>query len=132
MKLESKLPADLEGLVSTVIGAAIEVHRQLGPGFLESIYEQALCLELDERQIEFERQKEVIVPYKGKPLGGQRLDLLVESRLIVELKAVEAVLPVHHAQIISYLRAFRLPVGLLLNFNVKQMRSGIKRFVQST
>jgi GxxExxY protein len=131
MKRATELPSGLEQLVSEVIGAAIEVHRQLGPGFLESIYEQALCIELDERRIRFERQKEIVVPYKGQSLGGQRLDLLVEHRLVLELKAVEQLAPIHQAQLLSYLKALRLPAGLLLNFNVRQMRDGIKRLVLS-
>lgn len=130
MRVESDLPADLEELISVVIGSAIEVHRQLGPGFVESIYEQALCYELVERQIPFERQKEVEIPYKRVVLSGQRLDLLVDGRLILELKAVEQILPIHEAQIMSYLKALNLRAGLILNFNVKQMRLGIKRLVK--
>ena len=124
------MPADLEELISSVIGAAIEVHRHLGPGFLESIYEQALCFELIERDISFERQKEIAVPYKGNRLTGQRLDLLVGARLVVELKAVEQILPIHEAQTLSYLKALGLRAGLLLNFNVKQLKYGIKRLVK--
>lgn len=131
MRIESGLPPDLEHLVSAVIGAAIEVHRQLGPGFLESLYEQALCIELEARTIGFERQKQILVPYKGHSLTGQRLDLLVGGRLITELKAVEQILPIHQAQLMSYMKALDLPVGLLLNFNVRQMKDGVKRLVRS-
>ena len=130
MRIESDLPTELEVLMSVVIGAAIEVHRHLGPGFVESIYEQALCYELMERKVPFERQKEIAVPYKRAVLTGQRLDLLVDARLILELKAVAQILPIHEAQIMSYLKALNLRAGLILNFNVKQMRLGIKRLVK--
>jgi GxxExxY protein len=97
--------SELNQLSQRVIGAAIEVHRELGPGFLESVYEQALCQELTTRGINFERQAVVVVSYKGVPVGEARLDLLVEKRLVVELKAVEELIPIHVAQVISYLRA---------------------------
>lgn len=130
MRLESDLPAELEELVSRVIGAAIEVHRHLGPGFVESIYEQALCYELMERQIPFERQKEIAIQYKRAILVGQRIDLLVDERLILELKAVDQIQPIHQAQLLSYLKALNLRAGLILNFNVRQMRLGVRRLVQ--
>jgi len=129
MKLDSNLPDDLEMLVRNVIGAAIEVHRHLGPGFLENIYEQALCYELSTRGITFERQKEIVVPYKNIAISGQRLDIVVEGQVIVELKTVEQLLPLHEAQILSYLKSTGMKVGLLMNFNVKQLKTGIKRMV---
>jgi len=129
MKLESNLPNELETLVRNVIGAAIEVHRHLGPGFLENIYEQALCYELSTRGITFERQKEIVVPYKNISIFGQRLDIVVEGQVIVELKTVEQLLPLHEAQILSYLKSTGMKVGLLMNFNVKQLKTGIKRMV---
>ncbi len=129
MKLDSNLPDDLETLVRNVIGAAIEVHRHLGPGFLENIYEQALCYELSTRGITFERQKEIVVPYKNIAISGQRLDIVVEGQVIVELKTVEQLLPLHEAQILSYLKSTGMKVGLLMNFNVKQLKTGIKRMV---
>ena len=129
MKLESNLPNELETLVRNVIGAAIEVHRHLGPGFLENIYEQALCYELSTRGITFERQKEIVVPYKNISISGQRLDIVVEGQVIVELKTVEQLLPLHEAQILSYLKSTGMKVGLLMNFNVKQLKTGIKRMV---
>jgi GxxExxY protein len=116
-------------LAHAVIGAAIEVHRHLGPGFLESVYEEALGLELAEAGIPFERQKEIGVAYKGRIIGKHRLDLLVDGMLIVELKTVEALADVHQAQIISYLKATRQPLGLLINFNVPVLKSGIRRVV---
>ena len=119
----------VDDLARAVIGAAIEVHRQLGPGFLESIYEEALCVELENRQIPFERQKEISVLYKGRQIGVQRIDLLVGQTLIVELKTVEALAEIHKAQVISYLKATRLSLGLLINFNVPILKDGIERIV---
>ncbi|MBC8161540.1 MAG: GxxExxY protein [Roseiflexaceae bacterium] len=129
MQLESTLPLELEILIQKVIGASIEVHRHLGPGFLETIYEQALCFELEQRGIAYVRQKEIAIPYKTTKLTGQRFDLFIEGVLIIELKAVEMLLPIHEAQIMSYLKALHLRAGLLMNFNVKMLKSGIKRIV---
>jgi len=116
-------------LAHAVIGAAIEVHRLLGPGFLESVYEEALCVELAAREITFERQKEINVIYKGHQIGRQRIDLLVGQALIVELKTVEELAEIHKAQVISYLKATGVPLGLLINFNVPVLKSGIQRIV---
>lgn len=116
-------------LTEAVIGAAIEVHRELGPGFLESIYEEALCLELTERGIAYERQAPISVMYKGTPIGQGYMDILVEKRLVVELKAVDQLVPVYKAQVISYLKATGLWVGLLINFNIPMLKDGIKRIV---
>ena len=116
-------------LAHAVIGAAIEVHRQLGPGFLESVYEEALCIELEHRQIPFERQKEISVLYKNHRIGQQRIHLLVGESLIVELKTIEALAEIHKAQVISYLKATHLVLGLLINFNVPILRDGIQRIV---
>ncbi len=124
--------AELDALVSRVIGAAIEVHRVLGPGFLESVYEAALCAELDERSIAYTRQAVVEVSYKGRPVGDSRLDLLIERRLVVELKAVDALAPIHIAQALSYLRATDFHLALLINFNVARLRDGgIRRVIRS-
>jgi GxxExxY protein len=122
---------ELDGLAKSVIDAAIEVHRQLGPGFLESVYEEALAVELTVREILFERQKSVAVSYKGRVVGDGRIDLLVGGELLVELKAAEALAPIHKAQVISYLKATGLQLGLLINFNVPVLRSGIQRVVLS-
>jgi GxxExxY protein len=119
--------AEANRLSHTVIGAAIEVHRFLGPGFLEAIYEEALCMELEERGIPFARQVTVSVSYKGRVIGEGRLDLLVGKLLIVELKPVEALAPMHSAQLISYLKATGYELGLLINFNIPILRDGIKR-----
>lgn len=118
-----------DALASAAIGAAIEVHRILGPGYLESVYEEALAVELSLRNVPFERQKPVGVDYKGHAVGEGRLDLLIDQRLVVELKAVDAFAPIHSAQVISYLKALHLPLGLLINFNVPLLKSGIKRIV---
>lgn len=129
MRIESPLPEDLEDLIRRVIGAAIEVHRHLGPGFLESICEQALCHELELRSVAFERQKEIVVSYKALEMRGQRLDLLVAGKLIVELKSVEQLAPIHTAQVLSYLKSTKLNAGLLINFNVWQLKDGLRRVV---
>jgi GxxExxY protein len=112
-----------------VIGAAIEVHRCLGPGYMESIYEQALCVEFDLRGISYERQKVVYVDYKGHRIGESRLDIIVAGALVVELKSVSELAPVHTAQVISYLKATSNKLGLLINFNVPVLKDGIKRVV---
>ena len=122
-------PRELDAIANGVIGSALEVHRHLGPGFLESVYEDAVAAELNLRGIEFERQKSIPVFYKGCPVGEHRVDLLVGNNLIVELKAVEKFLPIHKAQLISYLRAAGLPLGLLINFNEKWLKNGIQRIV---
>jgi GxxExxY protein len=111
-----------------VLGGAIEVHRHLGPGLLESIYEKALCHELLLRDLRVDRQVRVSVLYKGVNLGTKvRIDLIVEHSVVVEIKACEKLTPVHHAQLLTYLKITACPVGLLLNFNVQLLRLGIKR-----
>ncbi len=113
-----------------VIGAAIEVHQILGPGLLESAYEECLCHELTLRQVPFERQRQLPVTYKGLQLDcGYRLDLLVAQRVVIEVKAVEHLLPIHEAQLLTYLRLGRWQVGLLMNFNVPVLKQGIHRRV---
>jgi GxxExxY protein len=119
----------VDQLAQRVIGAALEVHRTLGPGYVESMYEEALCIELTRRDVPFARQPLVEVSYKGNPIGDLRLDLLVDGELVVELKAVEMLLPVHSAQVISYLKATGHQLGLLINFNVPWLREGVKRLV---
>jgi GxxExxY protein len=105
-----------EELSKKIIGAAIEVHRELGPGFLENIYEEALKLELSEHRLHYDNQKEIKIMYLGVEIGTHRLDLLVENKIIVELKAVKEFADIHFAQLRSYLKATGLKVGLLLNF----------------
>ena len=114
----------------TIIGAAIEVHRHLGPGLLESAYEECLCEELTLRKISFKRQLALPVIYKNKKLDiGYRIDLLVNDEVVVELKTVEAILPIHEAQTLTYMRLSGKQVGLILNFNVTVLKNGIKRLV---
>jgi GxxExxY protein len=121
---------DANEITEKVIGAAIEVHRALGPGLLESAYEACLAYELSRRGLKFERQKDMPVVYHGVSLDcGYRLDLLVEDTVLVELKAVEKLEPIHEAQPISYLRLSGKKVGLLINFNVKVLKNGIRRLV---
>jgi GxxExxY protein len=121
----------LDRLARTVIGAAIEVHRHLGPGYLEGVYEEALVVELGLRGVPFERQKPIAVTYKGHNVGEGRVDLLVGDELLVELKAVEALAPIHKAQLLSYLKATGCHLGLLINFNVPVLRAGVQRVVLS-
>ena len=130
--IETREPeAATDELAHAVIGAAIEVHRHLGPGFLEDVYEEALCVELRLRQIAFERQKPVKVEYKGEYVGEGRLDLLVGDRLVVELKEVKAVAPIDHARVISCLKATGRHLALLVNFHVPVLKDGIQRIVRS-
>jgi GxxExxY protein len=111
-----------------IIGAAIEVHRWLGPGLLESVYEAALCKELSLRNVQFRRQQRIPVVYKGEMLQCDlKLDLLIEGRVIVEIKAVEKILPIDKSQLLSYLRLKDARVGLLINFDVEVLREGIRR-----
>lgn len=119
--------SSLNQLTHRVIGAAIEVHRELGPGYLEAMYEEALCLEFNELKIAYTRQKPIHVSYKGTPIGQGYIDILVENVVIVELKAVEKLIPVYKAQVISYLKATGLSLGLLINFNVPVLKDGIER-----
>lgn len=116
-----------DSVTEAIIGAAIEVHRHLGPGLLESVYEEALCHELSLREIRFERQKEVDVAYKDIVIKNQRLDLLVAGQVIVELKSTEADHPIYKAQLMSYLKSTGLKRGLMLNFGKKTMLEGITR-----
>ena len=117
-------------LTGAIIGAAIEVHRALGPGLLESAYEECLCHELDLRNIPFERQRPLHIRYKAVRLEcGYRLDLLVDQLVVVEIKAVESLLPIHSAQLLSYLRMGGWKVGLLINFHEVVLKDGIRRKV---
>jgi GxxExxY protein len=119
-----------EQISNQIIGCAIEVHRALGPGLLESAYEQCLAHELARNDIEFQRQAPMPVTYKGLKLDcGYRLDLIVADSVIVELKSVEKLLPVHEAQILTYLKLSGMHLGLLINFNESLLKNGIKRFI---
>jgi GxxExxY protein len=117
-------------LTDRIIGAAIEVHRNLGPGLLESAYELCLCYELNEAGLQFERQVELPIVYKGIRLDcGYRMDLVVEDTVVVELKSIEELLPIHSAQLLTYLKSSGRQVGLLINFNVTVLKYGLKRMV---
>lgn len=129
MGWQGELDEATEKLATQVIGAAIEVHRVLGPGYLEPVYEEALCKELSLRNIPWERQKVVEVLYKGDVVGVGRIDLLVGGRIVVELKSVDALLSVHAAQVNSYLKTTGYPLGILMNFNVLRLKDGLRRVV---
>jgi GxxExxY protein len=124
--------AELNRLTEKIIGAAIEVHRHLGPGLLESAYETCLVYELELLGLAVERQKALPLVYKDIRLDqGYRLDLLVAQQVVVELKVVEQLTPVHEAQVLSYLRFSGCQVGLLINFNVKLLKDGLRRFIMN-
>ena len=115
-------------LTDAIIGAAITVHRELGPGLLESVYEKCLAMELTKSGLQIAAQKEIPLTYKGLALeSGFRADLIIENKVLVELKSVEQILPVHTAQVLTYLKLSNLRTGLLINFNVPLLKNGIKR-----
>ena len=119
-------------ITSKVIGAGIEVHKVLGPGLLESAYEECLCYELSQIGLSFERQVDLPVIYKGVHLDcGYRMDLVVENSVIVEIKAVEQIIKIHEAQLLSYLKLYGKTVGLLLNFHSPILKNGLKRIVNN-
>ena len=119
-----------EHLTEVIIGAAIDVHRELGPGLLESAYEECLCHEVHLRGLKFQREVDLPVIYKGLKLDcGYRLDVVVEEQVVLELKSIEQILPIHHAQLLTYLRLSGKRIGLLMNFNVAVLKNGIVRRV---
>ncbi len=120
---------DVNSITEQIIGCSIEVHKQLGPGLLESIYEEALCCEFELQKLSYQRQFCIPIIYKGKKLSDFRLDLIVEDKIIVELKAVNKIEPVFEAQLLSYLKMADKKIGLLINFNVPVLKNGIKRFI---
>lgn len=124
---------ELNKITEGIIGAAIEIHRHLGPGLLESAYQAALAYELGQRGYKVEQQKPLPMMYKEIKLDtGYRLDFLVNDKVIVEIKSSDAIAPIHDAQILSYLKLSGCKVGLLINFNVKLVKNGIKRFVNGS
>ncbi len=126
------LRTTINSITETTIGCGIAVHRALGPGLLESAYEECLCYELSLSGLAFQRQVQLPISYKGVKLDcGYRLDIVVEDLVVVELKAVERISPIHEAQILSYLKLFDKRVGLLMNFNVAVLKNGIKRIANS-
>jgi GxxExxY protein len=121
-------PSTFSDVTRQIIGAAIEVHRALGPGLLESVYQPCLQFELTSRKIRFVVERSIPIVYKGMPLGvNYRVDLIVEDLVVVEVKSVVAVAPVHEAQLLTYLRLTRCPAGLLINFNVPRLVDGVHR-----
>jgi GxxExxY protein len=129
MRATSPLSAEAERAMTLVIDRAIAVHRELGPGFLESIYKKAMCIALSKADVRYECEKAVHVMYDGVPITGQRIDLIVEGVIVVELKSVSHLDGIHEAQLISYLRTTGLRGGLLINFRVPLLYRGIKRVV---
>ncbi len=122
------IPEKLNQITEQVIGAAIEVHKYLGPGLLESAYQKALAYEFDLIKLDYILEKEISVIYKGKNIGKCfRLDFVVSDKVVVELKSVENIIPIHKAQLISYLKLSKLRLGLLINFNVNILKDGVKR-----
>ena len=121
---------EFESLSKDVLGAAIEVHKHLGPGLLESVYEECLSYELTQRGYKIEREKPIPVVYKEIKLEcGYRIDILVEDKIVLELKSVDCFNPVHEAQILTYMKFAQKKIGLLINFNVTLLKNGIKRYV---
>ena len=129
LRVPTKLDDSTEDLIHRVIGCCITVHSELGPGLVERIYQRAVGFELEHCGIPFEREKRFPVAYRGRPIYVHRLDLVVDSKIILELKAVERLHPVHQAQVLSCLRISKLEVCLLMNFNVAILPEGIKRIV---
>jgi GxxExxY protein len=129
LRIQSTLPNDVEDLIHRVIGAFLAVHKELGPGMSEAVYAAAAKLELMTRKIPFEHEKIFPVRYRGKFLRHQRLDLLVDKRLVVEIKSVERLHPIYKAQVVSYMRVAEVRAGLLVNFNVPLLKQGIQRVV---
>ncbi len=131
MDLHSPLPSELEDLSRSLVDSAFKVHQTLGPGLLESVYETCLCIELDKRGIAYETQAPIAFVYEGVRIdAGLRLDLLVEKSIILELKSVDKLLPIHQSQLLTYLKLADLRLGLLLNFNVEVFKQGIKRIIR--
>ena len=129
LRIASPLDDDLERLVHAVIGHCIVVHKELGPGLFEALYRRAICVELERSGVAFKCEKRVPVVYRDVVLAEQRLDIVVEGRVLLELKAVERLAPIHFAQVMSYLRVSRLRVALLVNFNVRILPDGLRRIV---
>ena len=130
LTVQSPLPPETESMIHDTIGCCIAVHRALGPGLLEVIYSRAIGLELTAAGIAFEREKAYPVTYRGELLCEQHLDFVVGRAIVLEIKSVELLAPVHHAQLLSYMRVSRLQVGLLMNFNVAVLRDGLVRKVR--
>lgn len=129
LRAASPLSPEAERAMHATIGCAIAVHRALGPGFLESIYRKAMCIELERRNLAYECERSIDVVYRGVPISGQRIDLIIERLIVVELKAVTAFEEIHRAQVISYLKTMGLRGALLINFRVRVLKDGLRRIV---
>ena len=129
LRIHSPLSDELEKLIYDTIGCCIAVHRALGPGLLEHIYAKAVCLELTNAGMSFEREKGFPVVYRGELLCEQRLDFVVGGEIVLEIKSVEQLAPIHHSQLLSYMRVAKLQAGLLMNFNVAVLQDGLNRKV---
>ena len=130
--LKNDVSEETNRITEAIVDAAYAVHKNMGPGLLESIYEACLVRELTKRNLAFERQKQVTVLYDGEPLDEKlRIDLMVEGKVVVELKAVESLLPIHEAQVLTYLKLTGCEIGLLINFNVRWFKEGVQRIVLS-
>jgi GxxExxY protein len=131
LRLQSDLSDEEELTACEVVDAALAIHRALGPGYLESFYRKAMCVELRARRLAFECEKAVEVSYRGELLGTHRIDLIVQGLLVVELKAVERLETVHRNQVVAYLKATKLRLGLLVNFNTALLKHGLQRVALS-
>ena len=129
LRVQSPVSAEIEALVTQVIGCCIVVHRALGPGLLEVVYTRAMCLELAASECSYESEVAIPVMYRDQLLCHQRADVVVAGQIVLELKAVERLAPVHQAQLLSYLRLSKLRIGLLVNFNVPVLHEGLKRII---
>lgn len=129
LRVRSPLSNELEEVVTRVIGCCLAVHSALGPGLLESICSRAVCIELEVAGIPFEREKQIAVAYRDQLLCYQRLDIVVANQIVLEIKCVDHLNPIHHARLLNYRRISKLRVGLLVNFNVAVLRDGLKRVV---
>ncbi len=129
LRINSTLPSETDALIERVIGCCIQVHAAIGPGLLEGVCSRAVCIELDYEGIPYEREKQIPVTYRDQLLCHHRLDIVVAEQLILELKSVERLNPVHRAQLLTYLRMSKVRAGLLVNFNVAVLKDGIKRIV---
>ncbi|HEU5133301.1 MAG TPA: GxxExxY protein [Pyrinomonadaceae bacterium] len=129
LRIPSPLSTEEDRLMSQTIGCAIAVHRVLGPGFLESIYRKAMCIELESRNLAYEKERSMRVIYRGVEIPGQRVDFIIEGLIVLEIKAVVRLDQVHRAQLISYLKTTGLHGGLLINFRVPLLKDGIRRVV---
>ena len=128
-RARTALDPETEDVISRVIGCALHVHRALGPGYLEAVYHDAMAIELEVANLSFEREVFTPIRYRGRVIRGHKLDLVVAMRVVVELKAVERLEPIHTSQVVAYLRASRLRAGLLMNFNTPVLKSSLRRIV---